>query len=78
MRGVRVAQHLPHAVGRVVLPATIGLPAARSASLIAAHTVCMGAPPPSPMPFVPSGVNGDGDSIASTFTGGMSSAWGTW
>ena len=58
--------------------ATIGLPAERSASWIAAHTVCMGAPPPSPMPFVPSGVNGDGDSIASTFTGGMSSACGTW
>ena len=33
-----------------------------SASCRAAHTAWIPAPPPSPMPFAPSGVNGDGDS----------------
>ena len=35
-------------------------------------------PPPSPIPFVPSGVNGEGDSIAAVDSGGMSSVCGTW
>ena len=48
------------------------------ASWIAAQTAWIPAPPPSPMPFVPSGVNGDGLSIAPVASGGMSSACGTW
>ena len=35
-------------------------------------------PPPSPIPFAPSGENGEGDSIAPVFSAGTSSAWGTW
>src|SRR5262249_1453318 len=41
------------------LSTTIALPLPRSASCSAAHTAWMLAPPPSPMPFVPSGVKGD-------------------
>src|SRR5262249_38650108 len=41
---------------------TIGAPSGRSASWIAAHIAWIAAPPPSPMPFVPSGVNGEADS----------------
>ncbi len=57
---------------------TIGAPAGLSASWSAAQIAWIAAPPPSPIPFVPSGVNGDGDSIAPVFSGGTSSAWGTW
>src|SRR6476619_3067716 len=39
---------------------TIGFPRGRSASCNAAQTAWIPAPPPSPMPFVPSEVNGDG------------------
>ena len=53
-------------------------PAARSASWIAAQMQWIPPPPPSPMPFAPSGATGDGDSIAPVFSGGMSSACGTW
>src|SRR5262249_51564326 len=41
------------------LSLTSAPPFARSASWTAAQTAWIPAPPPSPMPFVPSGVNGD-------------------
>ena len=42
---------------------TPGIPALRSASWMAAQTAWMAAPPPSPIPFVPSEENGDGLSM---------------
>ena len=54
----------PRRGGRVAGVVTIGAPRGASASCSAAQTAWIPAPPPSPMPFVPSGVNGDGDSIA--------------
>src|SRR5579884_2380835 len=44
----------------LALSQTIAPPLSRNASWIAAHTAWMPAPPPSPIPFVPSGVNGEG------------------
>src|SRR5262249_46814307 len=49
---------------------TIGAPAVFSASCRAAQIAWMAAPPPSPIPFVPSGVNGEGDSIDAVLSGG--------
>src|SRR5213082_1265846 len=49
-----------------------------SAFCSAAQTAWIPAPPPSPIPFAPSGVNGDSDSMKPFFIGGMSSACGTW
>ena len=63
-RPLGVLQHLPDAVVGVVAVVTIAPPAARRASWIAAQMQWIPPPPPSPIPFVPSGVNGDGDSIA--------------
>src|SRR5439155_18602715 len=45
------------------LSVTIAPPAERSASWIAAQTAWIPAPPPSPIPFVPSDENGDGLSM---------------
>ena len=55
------SQQSPHPLVRVV--AVGDDPALRSASWIAAQTAWMAAPPPSPIPFVPSEVNGDGLSM---------------
>src|SRR4029079_9168211 len=60
------------------LSTTIAPPRERSASCTAAQTAWMPAPPPSPMPFVPSAVKGEGLSTKPVLSGGMSSACGTW
>src|SRR5437763_1514698 len=51
---------------------TASIPAERRASWMAAHTAWMPAPPPSPMPFVPRSLNGDGLSIDAVLMSGMS------
>ena len=54
--------NLLYTAGWLQLRQTVGLPRDESASCKAAQTAWMPAPPPSPMPFAPSGVYGDGDS----------------
>src|SRR3954447_2044729 len=64
---------------RLQLRQTIGpSPRLPRAFCSAAQTAWIPAPPPSPIPFAPSGVNGDSDSMKPFFSGGMSSACGTW
>src|SRR6266536_1115766 len=55
---------------------TAGLPAWRRASWIAAQIAWIAAPPPSPIPFVPSEENGDGLSMCPVLISGRSSACG--
>src|SRR6185312_1142555 len=48
------------------------------ASWIAEQIACSGAPPPSPMPLAPFGVNGLGDSMSPTLMSGASSVVSAW
>src|SRR5262249_38621722 len=57
---------------------TASIPEARSASWIAAQTAWIPAPPPSPMPFVPRSLKGEGLSMDAVLISGMSIACGTW